>query len=246
MKSVAAFLLFLVAVELPWLLIWWLMPWLWFGTVIGALIAVYFEIASRSPAIKRKPRRCHQCGYDFDGNVAEACPGCGAAVLTRRALLPKPLITTFFSMSQAGVWLRRRLVYRNLLVVFFTIVAFYFAPHVVLFHKLMPLKPDDFVDDVNSRLAPVVSAVYQYQHDTGQWPSQDLGELYPKYLPKPFMCSLDSEKKELTFYDNFARITCRLKPGHESWYASGYVSGPIHAAPVHPPKFASTMPTSAP
>lgn len=175
------------------------------------------------------------------------CPECGTHIQRDRALRRSPIFKAMLLGSEAGIWLRRRLLYRNLLVAFCALVAFYFTPNRIIFGKLTALSPKDFVDEVNTDFAPVVRAVYAYNHDTGLLPSSDLHELIPNYLPSQPKGHPELWKNELYFDAEFPnRVTYDLSTVQDVWEVHGYASGRIPAAPIIHTALVSTRPTTKP
>jgi hypothetical protein len=85
--------------------------------------------------------------------------------------------------EQAHVWNFRRRLYYWALGGFFCAIAFYFGPHLILFRKLTPLSPSDFVDEVQERCVPVVRAIKEFERDNGRLPEK-IDEVVPRYLPE--------------------------------------------------------------
>jgi hypothetical protein len=241
-----AILLFIVLIELPWALVGLLKPYLWIGGIAGLIIALNLEFTSRRPRPKQRTGKCHWCGYDLRGNVSGICPECGTQIQKERALRRPPILKTMLLGSNAGVWLRRRLLYRNLLVAFCALIAFYFTPNRVIFGKLTSPSPKDFVDDVNTYFAPVVRAAYAYERDTGHLPSSDLHELVPGYLPSGTPGFLQRPNQFFFFARFNSYVIYDFNPGQDAWRVEGYVHGRIPAAPIFRPPFASTQPTTKP
>ena len=232
--------------ELPWALAGFLKPALCVGGVAGLGVALLIETDTRRSKRKQNLGKCHCCGYDLRGNVSGICPYCGTHIQKDRPLPRSPIFKTMLLESEAGVWLRRRLLYRNLLVAFCALIAFYFTPNRVIFGKLTSPSPKDFVDDVNTYFAPVVRAAYAYEHDTGHLPSSDLHELVPKYIPSGTTGFLERPNQFFFFARFNSYVIYDFSPGQEAWRVQGYVHGRIPAAPIFRPPFVSTQPTTKP
>jgi hypothetical protein len=134
---------------------------------------------------------------------------------------------------EAKQWRYLRAWFRVGLFVVVAPVVFYFAKNVILFGRLTPLRPADFVEQTQRLGVPVVRAIKEYQRDTGKFPN-DVQDLQPKYLPQNlgFECEIESARVIVWGRLNH-RITYDFTPGAEGWSVDGpFTSGPILLPPV--------------
>jgi hypothetical protein len=123
----------------------------------------------------------------------------------------------------------------------FVSLAFWFGPHVILFHKLTAMTPADFVPIVQSVCVPAVREIKIYQRDHGKMPSTD-ADLSPKFRnpqghnPDCFgMNELNGRGGysywAISMYEH--NIEYDFTPGHEGWTVHGaFANGPVPVPPV--------------
>lgn len=152
---------------------------------------------------------------------------------------PTPNGWKYQDFPGAGLWRLRRNLFRLGLFVVLAPIIFYFAKNLMMFHKLTPLTPADYVPLVQRLGVPTVRAMKQYQRDTGSLPD-DLRALVPKYLAaEPPQCGPDYNyitiaRGQLLIYPfGIQTIMYDFTPDTEGWSTSGpFVTGPIPLPPV--------------
>jgi hypothetical protein len=144
-------------------------------------------------------------------------------------------------------WVRRML-FRGALACWFSALAFWFGPNVILFHKLTRPSPDDFVPVVEKYCVPAVRAIKLYQRDHGQMPPSidALGPPFSSHRSDgPGYHMIDAVRPyTYTAFGSFHHtIYYDFTPGHEGWTIHGaFANGPI---PV-PPVTLEPVPTTSP
>lgn len=132
-------------------------------------------------------------------------------------------------------WRWRRWMYRAGLAVWFSALAFYFGPHLIMFGKLTGLTPADFVAEIQKFGVPEVTAIKEYQRDHGHLPD-DLSELEPDSLPKKRAFYFHSVVRDgqYEYYGTYhQRITYNLDGSDEHWEVNGSLAhGRLPLPPV--------------
>jgi hypothetical protein len=124
------------------------------------------------------------------------------------------------------------------MVGWFAAVAFWFGPHVILFHKLTRMTPLDFVPVVDTYCVPAVRAIKIYQRTHGRMPASmdDLGPGFSSHQTSGTgMHEIDTVGTytywAFGMYNHY--ITYDFTPGHEGWTVHGaFANGPVPVPPV--------------